>query len=90
MAPNAALVVTFAITRALRAHQADPEDYVRSGDAEMAPDADAVRACGLALLRALLNRGREAVAQELVQLAGRLQACHRAVNPIFLSRSFKQ
>ena len=32
----------------MRARQADPEDYVRSGDAEMAPDADSVRACGLA------------------------------------------
>ncbi|KAK9821560.1 hypothetical protein WJX81_001795 [Elliptochloris bilobata] len=54
--------------------QADPEDYVRSADAEAAPDADAPRPCGLALLRALLNRGGEPVAQELVQLAARLQA----------------
>ena len=47
---------------------------MRSGDAEAAPDADGLRPCGLALLRALLNRGGEPVAQELVQLAARLQA----------------
>lgn len=46
---------------------------MRSGDAEAAPDADGLRPCGLALLRALLNRGGEPVAQELVQLAARLQ-----------------
>jgi hypothetical protein len=46
---------------------------VRSGDAEAAPDADAPRPCGLALLRALLACGGEPVAQELVQLAARLQ-----------------
>ena len=47
---------------------------MRSGDAEAAPDADGLRPCGLALLRALLNRGGEPVAQALVQLAARLQA----------------
>jgi hypothetical protein len=59
--------------RAARRAQADPEDYVRSGDAEAAPDADAPRPCGLALLRTLLACGGEPVAQELVQLAARLQ-----------------
>ena len=66
--------------------QADPEDYVRSGDAEAAPDADGLRPCGLALLRALLNRGGEPVAQELVQLAARLQA-RAALEPSMIRKS---
>ena len=53
--------------------QDDPEGFVRSADVESSPDADTPRACGVALLLCLLERGGKTVSNAMLSLASRLQ-----------------
>lgn len=53
--------------------QDDPEGFVRSADLEASPDADTPRACGVALLLCLLERGGQTVSSAMLSLASRLQ-----------------
>ncbi|KAK9788462.1 hypothetical protein WJX73_006537 [Symbiochloris irregularis] len=64
----------------------DPEGFVRSGDVEASPDADTPRACGVALLLCMLERGGNVVAHTLMNLASRLQGEGRQGQEVVILR----
>lgn len=70
--------------------QEDPEGFVRSGDVEASPDADTPRACGVALLLCLLERGGNVVAHTLMSLASRLQVNAATPLQVHLARAVLQ
>lgn len=61
--------------------QEDPEGFVRSADVESSPDADTPRACGVALLLCLFERGGKRMSNALLALAARLQVCPGIICP---------